>query len=753
MPDTADELQRYSAGNLLLDAGTREVTRDGRVINLPGLSFDLLLALTRHAPNIVSIDELMDEVWAGRVVNAETVTKRVEMVREALGDDSHEPRYISLVRGHGYRLIVPVEAAAPEASGKRRKYAYPILAGIAIAALLLAFIELGHDAGNIETPAARSVAVLPFENRSAREEDAFFVDGIHDDLLTMLTKLGDLKVISRTTMVRLDTDLSIQEIGRELDVATILEGGVQRAGDRVRITVQLIDAATDSHLWAEFYDRELSAANIFDIQREIATAIARSLRDELSPQEHERLETVPTQSLAALEAYFLGRQRAATLSSGGLAEAIELFEQAVELDPDFALAYVAIAVTLVAIEFVAGSSTEEMRVKSELAINKALELDDRLGEAYASLGLLNIDIDRWKAEAAFKRALELAPSYANTHEWYSILLAQSGRIAEGLAHIQRAVELDPLSVPKNHNLARSYAGLGQYDEAMEQFERNIAMEPMFTLSYDGIGTLYQTAYGRLDKAVPWFEKVVEIDPGNSNGLVWLGLAVLDLGDDEQAEHWIGRSLELAPDGFLTNMAMHILHMYRGEDELAADYAKKVLQAVPREWRGRVAAAYLRDRDLRAGRFAEARARYETAFPELLSRNEPVIDGSNYGAAINLALILFATGETERANHLLDRSQSFIDTVQRLGFAGTWISDVQIYALRGQTAEALAALREAIDSGWRSLWWYYLKHDKTLDSLRGLPAFQAMVTEIESDMAEQLARVHEADVKGELAPTP
>jgi tetratricopeptide (TPR) repeat protein len=157
--------------------------------------------------------------------------------------------------------------------------------------------------------------------------------------------------------------------------------------------------------------------------------------------------------------------------------------------------------------------------------------------------------------------------------------------------------------------------------------------------------------------------------------------------------------------------------------------------------------------LRSGRYVEARARYETAFPELLSGNDPAIDGTNYGAAINLALILSATGEMERANLLLDRSQSFIDTVQRLGYDGTWISDVQIYALQGQTAEALAALREAIDAGWRSSWWYYLKLDKNLDSIRDEPEFQAMVKELESDMAEQLARVHEREANGKPSPIP
>jgi tetratricopeptide (TPR) repeat protein len=517
--------------------------------------------------------------------------------------------------------------------------------------------------------------------------------------------------------------------------------------------VQLIDAVTDEHLWAQTYDRQLTAASIFAIQSEIATAIAEELRAALSLDEQQRLATVPTKSLPALEAYFLGKQRMATRVTDDLAEAVDLFQRAIELDPDFALAYVGLADTYTLQVGYAGFPQDEMSARSELAINKALELDDRLGEAYASLGLLKMDIDPESAEAAFKRALELNPNYASAHQWYFFLLGRFGRLEEALAHIKIAVELDPLSAIVNDNLAWAYLNLGRHDEAMAHFKKYIKIDPEFPGPYNGIGSLYWRVYGLLDKAVPWFEKRVAIDPSNSNGLAWFGLLVLDLGDDEQAEYWISRSRELAPDGFDSNLAMHILHAYRGEDDQATDYALIVLNTYPREWEGRVAAAYLRDRDLQPGRYAEARARYETAFPELLAANEPEIDGANYGAAINLALILSATGEQERADLLLERSLAFIETIQRLGFYGAWISDVQIYALQGKTAEALTALREAIDAGWRSLWWYFLEHDKNLDSIRDDPEFQAMVEEVRADIAAQLMRLREAKASGELAPIP
>jgi tetratricopeptide (TPR) repeat protein len=254
-------------------------------------------------------------------------------------------------------------------------------------------------------------------------------------------------------------------------------------------------------------------------------------------------------------------------------------------------------------------------------------------------------------------------------------------------------------------------------------------------------------YGRLDKAVPWYEKVVEVDPGNANALVWLGLLVLDLGDIETAEYWIDRAREIAPDGFDTHLAMHILHMNRGEGEQATDYAEKVLNAIPREWSGRVAAAYLRDKDLDDGRYLEARERYAMAFPELLDEDKPNIESSNYGSAINLALVLSETGEQERANMLLNSSLVFLEKIERLGYQGFWVADVQAYALQGKKAEALAALREAIDSGWRSLWWYYLERDKNMDSIRNEPEYQAILEEVRTDMAAQLVRLHEAQASG------
>jgi TolB-like protein/Tfp pilus assembly protein PilF len=638
-----------------------------------------------------------------------------------------------------------------------RKLDFTIIGVMAIAiAYFLAdkFVWVGEEpATTVAVSEERpSVAVLPFANRSAKEDDAFFVDGIHDDLLSHISKIGSIKIISRTSVLQYrDTTKTIPQIAEELGVATVLEGGVQRAGEQVRINVQLIDARTDEHLWSEIYDRQLSAANIFTIQSEIATAIAKALQAALSPEEQDRLQAVPTENLAALEAYFHGKQRMAKRTSGALAEAVEYFQQAIELDPDFALAYVGLADSYLLQVIYSGLPNDEVFPKVEAAIDKALELDDQLGEAYASLGSIKQQMNDFQdAEVAYKRALELNPNYATAHHWYTTLLGRLGRSEEALARIRKAQELDPLSAIINLSVGSALSTLGRFDEALAQYKKVIEIDPALPHGPEFIGDIYWAVSGQLDEAAGWYRQAIALDPGNPTRPALLGFIYLDLGDVGHAEDWINRSMALGPDSRWPNSAMAFLHMYRGEDAEALDFARKALTIDPTAW---FELAYLRNHDLQAGRYAEARARYEKSYPALLNDNEPTIDITNFRPAIDLAYVLSKTGEQERADLLLDRSLTFIETIPRLGLAGFWVSDVKIYAQQGKTEAALAALRQAIDQGWRTYWWYYLEHDKNLDSIRHEPEFQAMVEEIKADMAAQLERLRAMEASGKLEPIP
>jgi tetratricopeptide (TPR) repeat protein len=227
---------------------------------------------------------------------------------------------------------------------------------------------------------------------------------------------------------------------------------------------------------------------------------------------------------------------------------------------------------------------------------------------------------------------------------------------------------------------------------------------------------------------------------------------MDLGDPDQAEHWIHRSIELGPESYIANVGMQLLYLYRGDEVAALDYGRKA-DELGTIWSDQASFTLIADHEMRVGRSSEARAVYEENYPELLGTDAPNVDFVNYQAAIDVALILSRTGEQERADLLLELAFERIQTLPRLGRWGYGVAYVKIYALQGEKQKALAALRQAIDEGWRAYWWYYLKYDPTLESLHDEPEFQAIIAEIEADMAAQLARVREMERNGELEPIP
>jgi tetratricopeptide (TPR) repeat protein len=470
-------------------------------------------------------------------------------------------------------------------------------------------------------------------------------------------------------------------------------------------------------------------------------------------EEQELLDTVPTENMAALEAYFRGKQRMEKRTSAALAEAVDDFNRAIEFDPSFALAYAGLADSyLLQVEY-SGLPPDEMLAKAQAPINRALALDDRLAEAYTSLGFIEeFRKDYEAAEAAYKRALELNPNYATAYRWYGFLLGGPlGRRDEALEWSKKAAELDPGSPIILLGVAIGYVRVGRFDESLAWYRKTIEIDPDFAPGYEWIGLHYWEAEGRLDETVRWFRKCVSLDPGNTEYSAFFSWLFLDLGDLDRAEYWSERSIELAPESFFPNLAMELFHLYQGDLSVALEYGRRAFETEDPYAFQFSSFEPIRFHEMRAGRYLEARAAFEKIAPELLTDDPKV--GVNYGDAINLALVLSKTGEQKQADLLLDRSFQQIQTIPRLGFYGYGIADVQIYALQGDKQKALAALRQAIDEGWRTLWWYYLKRDLNLESLHDEPEYQAMVAEIEADMAEQLARVREMERNGELEPIP
>ena len=492
-----------------------------------------------------------------------------------------------------------------------------------------------------------------------RARTTFFVDGIHDDILTQLTKIGAMKVIARTSVEQFrDTQLSTKEIGEKLGVTRVLEGSVQRAGDRVRVTAQLIDTASDAHLWAESYDRELTAANIFAIQSEVATSIAAALETTLTAAEKARVNIVPTRNLAAWEAFQLGRQRMARRTAETLSDAEHFFQQAIDLDPRFALAYVGLSDSLALQIEHAGAPPEATLARADAAVGTALELDPNLAEAWAASALIRSFRNQYdRADPLYRRAIALNPNYAAAYQRFSRNTGGLGRRDEALAAAEKAVELDPLSAIVNTDVGRALMSVGRFDEAADRLRRANEIDPEMPMPYRQMGVLDAYARNRFADAVPLLQKAAALDPDNPILEFYLARLHLDLGDDIEATRVIEAARKRWPDHGAVLMVSAEMHMNAGEWNAALKDAQRLLALDSWAVDADEVLRWLRDADLKQGDHQAARLRYAKAYPALLTPTPPTIDGSNWKAAVDVALVLRAAGDGAAASALLDRADA------------------------------------------------------------------------------------------------
>lgn len=357
-------------------------------------------------------------------------------------------------------------------TGRKLNHIVTLLLSLAVVFLVLQnYVFRSEVEPDPDVAYRQSIAVIPFANNSAAEENAMFLaDGIHDELLTRLSRISDLKVISRTSVMEYrDTTKNMIEIGEELRVGSILEGGVQRSGDEIRINVQLIDARTDQHIWADIYDRELNAANVFAIQSEIATAIADALEATLSPAEEQRLAVVPTENFTALEAYFAGKRLVEARTANSVRASIDRFEQAVAMDPGFAEAWAGMAVAWLELpNYLAEANHHRVRRQASSAVIRAVTLDPGSPAAQAALGwhLLLHNFDWVGAENAFRRAIEGEATNVDALHWYSHLLSWQGKHDDAIAAARLALEADPLSILMETNVNYVLMDARRWDEAL-----------------------------------------------------------------------------------------------------------------------------------------------------------------------------------------------------------------------------------------------------------------------------------------------
>jgi TolB-like protein/DNA-binding winged helix-turn-helix (wHTH) protein/thioredoxin-like negative regulator of GroEL len=540
-PSGAQEPIHFGNG-FELDPRVRRLSRSGRVLRVERIPVEILVLLVEHQGAIVTRDEIVARIW-GKDVFLDTdnsIRGAIRKLRQVLKDDAETPRFIQTITGQGYRFIAPITAPVDESHGlvpipeqNERNTALPadveagrrphtrigsrwlVLGGVALLTLLaVGYLAAHHRPVAATAPKIKSVAVLPLKNLSGDSTQEYLADGITEELIGRLAAIRDLRVVSRTSVMRFkENQQSIPEIGQALGVDAIVEGSVIREGGRIRVHAQLIRVATDEHLWSESYDRELG--EVLTLESDVAQAIAGKVEVTVTGQERSRLVASRHISPEVYESYLKGKSALRQANDrSGLETAIKYFNEAIGKDPEFASAYVGLADAYDSLGTVfVGASPAETRPKVITAARKALELDPELAEAHVELAGVYQQEWQWSdAEAEFKRALLLRPNDAVAHLGLARWLLTQGRTEEAMEWSKRARELDPLAI-SGTSLAWILFSARRYDEAIRELHATLAVKPddalaLWFLGFSLIGE------GKPADAIPPLERAVSISHGS-----------------------------------------------------------------------------------------------------------------------------------------------------------------------------------------------------------------------------------------------
>ena len=604
-----------------------ELHKHGLRVRLPNQAFKILAILLDRPGEVVTREELQELLWPGDTfVDFEhSLNSAIKKLREALSDSADHPRYIETLPRLGYRFVAPVERvaasfetlAAPEPAEIplsitshlvthleiqktpakwHRSLAWflgigavvAMIAAVAVVSIAprirerisSAFHEPKEPAVASRAASApgigspHSIAVLPLENLSSDPSQDYFADGMTDELTTDLAQFGNLRVISRTSAMHYKgTKETAPQIGRELGVDFLLEGTVQRVGERVRIRAQLIDSTSDRHLWAQSFDRDLS--DILEMQSQAAREIAGQIQGTvIAPESAARAAYVRPVNAEAYEAYLKGRYFWDKRTPDGLMKSIGFYEQAIAKDSKFAPAYAGLADSYSLL----GSDVlpaETASASARTAADKALELDPAIAEGHTALGLVEFYYDwDWKqAENEFRRAIALNPNYATAHQWYSYYLDAMGRFPEAVQEASRAQQLDPLSLSINATLAGRYAAARQYDKGVALARKTLEMDPNFTQAHIGLGSIYENQ-GLWPQAIDEYQKAVDLSHGSPAALTSLGHAYGASGNREEARKIAQRLAEMSKEQNVSSLEMAAVVISIGDRDGACELLER-----------------------------------------------------------------------------------------------------------------------------------------------------------------------------------
>jgi len=547
MEDSISSKTVVRFGPFEADSRAGELRKDGVKLKLVGQPFEVLAMLLERPGQLVTREELRARLWpTDTFVDFDHgLNAAVNKLRDALSDSAEKPNYVETLPRRGYRFISAV--------------------GL-------------HDSQNLlgepSSPKIQSLAVLPLENLSNDPEQEYFADGMTDQLITNLAQISALKVISRTSAIRYKgTKKSLPEIARELHVDAVVEGAVMWMGGRVRISAQLIEAPTDHHLWAASYERDL--CDVLSMQEEVTRAIVSEIRVKLTAQEQARLANTHSIDPEAYRLYLKGRYYWYKLKPEAMQKAIEYFQQAVEKDPDYALAYAGLADTYNALAFFTVFPPREVVPKAKAAAVKALEIDANLAEAHVSLGWAGFtyDLDWPAAGKHLERAVVLNPAYPLAHSYYSLYLGALGRSEEGLTEAKRALDLDPVSPAILHYVVVQLYLARRFDEAIEQCRKTLELDPSFTPAHRVQGEVY-AAKGMYRESLAAYEKYATLSGGSPGSTAFVGYAHALSGQRSQAFRVLDQLGATSKQRYVPALSFAVVYVGLGEKEQAFLWLEK-----------------------------------------------------------------------------------------------------------------------------------------------------------------------------------
>ena len=524
MPNKQKHLLEF--GDFQIDREQQVLLRNGELVSLGPKVFATLLVLAESGGRVMEKDELLTKIWPDSFVEEGSLARVVSTLRKALGENPDSQEYIQTIPKRGYRFVpeirTPPEPVPKGAIGVPVSPSYSLSRGARLGTILLmltlsggAVVLLRTWNAPVRQPQIHSIAVLPLHNLSKVPEQDYFSDGITDALITSLAQIRGLKVISQTSVMRYKgTTKPLPAIAQELGSDAILQGSVQRDGNRVRISAQLVHGSTDVHVWAKSYDRDIS--DILGLEGDVATAIAQEIEAQITPEAAKRFRSPLKIAPAAQDEYLLARYQQDKRDEMHLQQAIRHFERAIEIEPRFAAAYAHLAHAWLERGVWGALAFREPEVPARAAAFKAIELDPDLAEAHAALAQVLVFYDwAWvTAEQQFRRAIDQDPNSVYAHMYYASLLEGLGRFSEAIPEVQRALTLDPLSTGVESEYGRILFRARQYEDAIRHLQRALELDSQNSGAYMRLADVYEQT-GRVTEALQLMDHVSGMESARS----------------------------------------------------------------------------------------------------------------------------------------------------------------------------------------------------------------------------------------------